>query len=77
MGVIIQEPALEFSQSAYCPRWHQRVPGLANDLADKVGRKFQPGVKFSLPSLLAQAEEVCGLPRKPCFYRTMAAAQVA
>ena len=73
LGIIVKELALEFSRSSFRPRWHEHIPGVANDLADNLSRRFQPGFEFHASSLLKNAKEVVVPSRGPSFYTCLSA----
>ena len=75
LATVVKEMALEFSRSSYRPRWHQHIPGIANDVADRLSRRFQPGVQFRLPSVLKLAKEDKVSSRVPSFYTCLSAPQ--
>ena len=75
LGTVVKELALEFSRSSYRPRWRQHIPGVSNDLADRLRRRYQPGVEFEMPSLLKRAKEYVVPSRGPSFYTCLSAPQ--
>jgi hypothetical protein len=69
LGVIARELALDLADASYAVDFLQHVAGLANGTADSLSRKWQPGKKYTFPSLLANAEEVKPPTRSPSWWR--------
>ena len=70
--IVARELALLFATLCHRPDVVEHIPGIANTIADKLSRKFEPGHTFVLPSLLAAATEVNVSSRDARLYLTMA-----
>eukprot|EP00959_Pyramimonas_sp_CCMP1952_P253534 5297220-Pyramimonas_sp.AAC.1 len=55
LGVICREMALEFGDCAYKPKAYVHLPGIANDVADELSRRAQPGHQARHPIALEGA----------------------
>ena len=71
VAVIARELALTLSDACVRPDVVAHIPGVANGLADRLSRRFQPGVRFSLPHALVCVPETIIPPRTPAYYRTV------
>ena len=56
--MVAKEFALDLGEGAYRPDICAHVPGVALGTADTLSRRYQPGVNWSLPSLLQEVPEV-------------------
>jgi hypothetical protein len=71
LGLIARELALDISEAAYAPDISEHLPGIANITADKLSRKFEPGVSWTLPSSLFRVPEAVVPDRANDYYRTL------
>ena len=72
LALIAREFALDLGTACYKPEVVQRLPGIANVLADTLSRKYDPGKTFVLHPLLTSAAEVCPPPRPITWWRSLA-----
>ena len=72
LGVVARELALDVSDAAYEPQTAAHVPGVANVAADTLSRKYEPGVAFTLPAVLAGCTEVHPPARNGDWWRSLA-----
>ena len=70
VGVVAREVALTLSRACVRPCVIAHTPGVANELADALSRRFQPGVTWQRPAALAQVPECFLAPRCAAYYRT-------
>jgi hypothetical protein len=56
-GLIARELALTLGDSVYIPRILAHSPGLANQTADALSRRFQPQTNFRMPACLSAAQQ--------------------
>ena len=70
-SIIAREVALDIATACYQPMVVEHVPGLANKTCDALSRKYQPGVAFELPQILAQQDELVLTKRTAEFYRSL------
>ena len=70
-GIIAQELAMVIGCATFRPNVFSHVPGLANVTADMLSRRFEPGVSFRLPALLAGVQETHAATRSAQWWRTM------
>ena len=71
LSIIGRELAMVFSKATYVPIVAQHVPGVANVIADKLFRWFQPGVRPETPSALANARHRSAPSRVKDYYLTL------
>ena len=72
IGVVARELALDVSDAVYEPQVATHVPGVANVAADTLSRKFDPEFAYSLPPILASAQEVHPPQRDATWWRSLA-----
>ena len=70
-GIIAREIALDVAATEYKPDVAEHVPGLDNDVADMLSRKFAPTKDYVLPSILASIPEAPVTDRHDEYYRTV------
>ena len=73
MCLLAREPALDVADGIYTPNVIQHLPGLANESADALSRKWQPGKTFTPPRLLCAATEKHPDARSRGWWRTESA----
>ncbi|CAK0822776.1 unnamed protein product, partial [Prorocentrum cordatum] len=73
LGQIARELALDFGDCAYKPRVLEHLPGIANDTADELSRRAQPGHRLKALAVLSGATERHPL-RGSTFWKATAAA---
>ena len=73
VALLARELALDIADGVYTPNVVAHVPGVANDSADALSRKYQPSKHFVLPRLLANAKEVTAPRRDNHWWRCSAA----
>ena len=73
LRLIAAEMALVLTDSCYMPWVAEHTPGIQNVVADALSRKFEPGFKFELPSILDGATCCCPPVRDASWYRTLRA----
>jgi len=69
LAFIARELALTLSMSCIRPKVVEHTPGVCNQLADALSRRFQPGVSWRVPAALRDIMEV-SVSRPPSYYRT-------
>ncbi|CAK0891828.1 unnamed protein product [Prorocentrum cordatum] len=74
LGVICREMALEFGDCACKPKAYVHLPGIANDVADELSRRAQPGHQARHPIALEGATEFHVAPRALSFFRALPSA---
>ena len=57
LGTIAREMALDIADASYEPDSVQHLPGIMNDIPDKLSRKYEPNKPYEVPQLLANAKE--------------------
>ena len=67
-----RELALTLAASVVRPRVIEHTPGVANKLADILSRRYQPGVPWRLPAVIAHIPECMLTPRGADYYRSLA-----
>jgi hypothetical protein len=72
VGVVARELALTLAASVVRPRVIEHTPGVANKLADTLSRRYQPGVPWRLPAVIAHIPECILTPRGADYYRSLA-----
>ena len=70
-ALIARELALTFADGEYAPDICAHIPGVANDIADKLSRFMQPGKTFVLPHELNNAKRVPPPSRTQMWYRAI------
>ena len=70
-GIIARELALDIAQACYQPAIAEHAPGDHNVVPDMLSRKFQPGVSFRVPPLLALVPETILPMRGREYYRSL------
>ena len=70
-AVVAREMALDIAESVYRPDVCAHLPGVMNVIADALSRKFVPGTKFAVPSLLREVPETTIPPRGRSWWRTL------
>ena len=70
-GIIARELALTLAKANFYPSVAEHIPGLANQVADMLSRRFQPGKAFQLPAILEKIEETSLEARGAEFYPTL------
>ena len=73
VAMLARELALDIADGVYTPNVVAHIPGVANDSADALSRKYQPSKHFVLPRLLANAKEVTAPRRDNHWWRCSAA----
>ena len=71
MSRLAREMALDIAEGLYTPNLVAHIPGVVNDCADALSRRFQPGKTFQLPSLLAGGTEISVGNRDISFWRSL------
>ena len=71
LGVIARELSLDIADAIYDPQLVSHVPGVANLAADALSRLFQPGKRFSLPTILRHCKRVHPPDRTPQWWRSV------
>jgi len=69
--IVARELALVFATQCHRPDILEHIPGIANKMADELSRKFQPGHKFTLPSMMGDATEVITAERDSAYYLSL------
>lgn len=72
VGIVARELALTLAEASFRPQVCAHLPGLANKVADALSRRYEPGVRFSVPSFLHGVPEAQCPPREKAFFRTCA-----
>ena len=70
-ALIARELALTFADGEYAPDICAHIPGVANEIADKLSRFVQPGKTFVLPHELKNAKRVPHPSRTQMWYRAI------
>ena len=73
LQIVAREMALDTAEAIYEPQVVQHVPGVANITADILSRRVEQGSAWSLPPILAQAEEVVPPMHNRTWWRALTA----
>ena len=68
--VVARELALDVADAVYDPQLVSHIPGVANLAADALSRKFDPNVRYTLPTILKGCVEVHPDDRTPQWWRS-------
>ena len=69
LNLIARELALDVADAIYQPQICEHVPGVANIAADALSRKYDPGFRYHLPTVLRGATEIHPELRPPAWWR--------
>ena len=73
MGIVAHELGLDICQSSVTPDDCQHIPGIANNAADILSRRYQPNKSTVLPEYLNSAVEHTVEERNARWWRTASA----
>ena len=71
LGIVARELALDVADAIYEPQVASHVPGIANVVADRLARRYDPAKTYSVPPPLAHALEVHPPPRDGKWWSTL------
>ena len=68
---VAREFALDLADAEFSPEFFVHIPGIANEVADVLSRKFDPSKTFVLPAVLNQAKEYTVEVRSVAYFRSI------
>ena len=71
LGIIAREMAIDIANAIYEPSVVAHLPGVVNQTADQLSRRFQPGVVYIVPPVCKNAQEVHPPARDKAWWVTL------
>ena len=71
LGILAREMAIDVANAIYEPSVVSHLPGVANQTADQLSRRFQPGVVYVVPPVCKNAQELFPPARNKAWWVTL------